>query len=277
MAWLNSILTAVFDALLAPFAGLPPIVGLGVVSLLVGVAMLLVYKRTSDQERLEETKRQIHAGIFEVRLFGDDLGAVFRAQLSILRHNLTYLRLSMVPMLWMIVPLFLLLAQMQFHYGYQGLAPESTAIVKVKLKEGVPVRLPGGGEIGLELPDGLLLDSPPLWIPGLLELDWRIRAIAEGEHEMTLRLAGEEHSKSVRVSGNVVRRSPRRPSPGLLDQLLFPVEPPLPADSLVESIEVTYPDAGVSLLGWETHWIVVFFILTIVVAFALRKPFDVTI
>ncbi|MFQ5743411.1 MAG: hypothetical protein ACE5HV_07465, partial [Acidobacteriota bacterium] len=67
------------------------------------------------------------------------------------------------------------------------------------------------------------------------------------------------------------------PFNGFLDQLLNPSEPPLPPSSPVESISLDYPEREVSLLGWKTHWLVVFFILTMVVAFALRKPFDISL
>ena len=123
MSLINAVLARAFDALLAPFRQLPPIVGLAIVSLATAIAMLLIFRRTSDQRRLAAVKRQIHAALFEIRLFNDDLRAIFRAQGEILRHNLTYLRLSVVPMLWMIVPLVLGIAQRQVHYGYGGLTP----------------------------------------------------------------------------------------------------------------------------------------------------------
>ena len=114
MNFIHAPLRALFDLLLYPFRSLPAIVGLTVVSLLVSIAMLLIFKRTSNQERLDSVKRQIHAGLFEIRLFNDDIRAIFRAQFEVLRHNLNYLRLSLVPMLWMVVPLFLVVAQLQF-------------------------------------------------------------------------------------------------------------------------------------------------------------------
>jgi len=105
--FVNGALRPLFDALLLPFRSLPPIVGLLVVSLVAAIGMLLVYKRTSNQDRLEAVKRQIHACLFEIRLFKDDVPAILRAQTEILRHNAKYLALSLVPMLWMIVPLTL--------------------------------------------------------------------------------------------------------------------------------------------------------------------------
>ena len=57
MSLLNAFLAVVFDLLLAPFRQLPPIVGLAVVSLLTAIAMLLIFKRTSNQTRLTAVKR----------------------------------------------------------------------------------------------------------------------------------------------------------------------------------------------------------------------------
>src|SRR6185436_20005885 len=118
MAALNALLRAVFDAALHPFHALNPLVGLVVVSLSISIGMLLVYKATSAQTDLDAVKRRIHACLFEIRLFNDDLRAILHAQFEILRHNFTYLRLSFVPMLWMFVPLTLVFFQLESHYAY---------------------------------------------------------------------------------------------------------------------------------------------------------------
>ncbi len=91
-----------------------------------------------------------------------------------------------------------------------------------------------------------------------------------------MRIGEETLTKSVRVSGTTVRRSPVRPS-SLLGQLIYPAEAPLPRGSNVEAIRVDYADAEINLLGWYTHWIIAFFILTMVFAFALAKPLGVKI
>jgi hypothetical protein len=84
-------------------------------------------------------------------------------------------------------------------------------------------------------------------------------------------------TKSVRVVDGVVRRSPIRVGGNLLDQLLYPAEPPLPGDSAIRSISLSYPEHDVDVLGWRVNWMIVFFVLTLVFAFALRGPLGVTI
>ena len=274
MEILNKILGGVFDTLLLPFRELPPLVGLTLVSVLTAVGMLLVFKATSDQRALAAVKRQISAGIFEIRLFSDDPRAILSTQVDILGHSFRYLRLSIVPTLWMIIPLVLAIIQLQYHYGYQGLQPGAAAIVKVELEPGSYKA--SGSFFVLEAPPGLDVETQPLWIPSLNEVAWRIRAKDTGEHQLQLRVGDAAFSKRVDVSNSIVRRSSVRASGSLVDQLLYPAEAPI-RDGPVRSISVGYPEAEVSLLGWKTHWVIVYFILTMVAAFALRRPFGVTI
>jgi uncharacterized membrane protein (DUF106 family) len=284
VSWLGALLRPVFDLLLSPFRSLPPIVGLLVVSLIASIGMLVVFKATSDQRRLEEVKRQIHACLFEIRLFNDDLAAVLRAQMEILRHNGSYLRLSAVPMLWMIVPLVFVIAQLQFHYGYEGLKPGQDFLVKVQLRDGWQAGAPDSASQGstrpsasLEAPAGLEVETPAVWIPSRQELAWRLRARQWGDYDLKLRLGDQEYSKAVQVSQGVRRRSPVRLEAGFWNDLLYPAEDPLPKGSPVVSIACGYPDASVPVLGWGVHWMVVFFVLSVVFAFALRGLFGVVV
>jgi hypothetical protein len=175
--------------------------------------------------------------------------------------------------MWMIVPLVLLISQLQFHYGYGGLEPGTATIVKVKLRDSVAQTEP---DLSLENSPGVRVESPLLWIPSEREADWRISVTEPGEPELRIRLGDEIFEKSLRVSGSVVRRSPVRPS-GFWGQVVYPVEAALPADGLIESIAVSYPERLVSVFGWGVHWIIVFFVLTMILAFALQRPFKVSI
>lgn len=277
MSALNALLRTLFDTLLSPFRSLPPLVGLALVSLVAAVAMLLVFRATSNQRGLEDAKRAILAGLLEVRLFNDDFGAVMRAQVEILRHNLTYLRLTLVPMAWMLVPFVLVTAQLQFHYGYEGLVPGEPALVKVQLGPGAMSVVPAEGPpITLKPPEGLRVVTPAVWMPAIREIAWRITAERPGTYDLAVDVGGTQAIKQVVVSEAVVRRSPWRLAPGFFDELLYPAEAPLDADLSVRAIEVTYPERAIDVFGVRLHWLVVFFVLSLVFAFGLRSRFGVT-
>jgi uncharacterized membrane protein (DUF106 family) len=284
MSILNTVLRGIVDVLLIPFAGLPPLVGIVVFSLLLGVAMLFIFKVTSNQAKIDEVKRKIHAGIFEIRLFNDDLRAIFRAQGEVMRHNFRYVGLSLVPMLWMLVPIVLLLAQLQFHWGYEGLEVGKPVMLRVELDEDWSQRVPGSAvteegrpSLALQAPDGLEVETPALWFPSRNEAAWRIRPTEPGRWNVAISLGDEVVTKSLDATGAIARRSPDRWAPSFGKQLLYPAEPSLPADLPIRAISVPYRDATVWFLGMHLHWIIPFFILSIVFAFALKDRFGVKI
>lgn len=282
----NVVLRALVSAVLFPFRGLPPLVGITVVSLVTAIAMLLVFKATSNQSAIAAVKRQIHASLFEIRLFNDDLRAILRAQRELLRHNARYLRHSFAPLLWMIVPFVLLIAQLQFHYGYQPVEPGTSVLVEARLAD--------GWQDGTEVEDvegftkpvahlsaspGVRVETPTLWAPELRELSWRVAVDEPGQHELAVEVAGERYTKLLDAGADRFAQeqiSPIRPGRSFWQQLLYPAEPPLP-EGPVESISVSYEDADVWFLGWNTHWMVIFFILSIAFAFMLRNRFGVSI
>jgi uncharacterized membrane protein (DUF106 family) len=282
MEALNSILRAAFGALLRPLAGLDPAIGVALVSLLAAVLVLLVFRRFSDQPALAAVKRQVHAGLFELRLFAYDPPALLAVQRDLLRHNLRYLRLSLLPMAVMIVPFVLAIAQLQFHWGYRALAPGETALLEVELDPAWRT-LPGGAatasgrpDVRIEVPAGLRAETPGVWAPARHLVTWRLAVVAAGSHTVTLTWADASVTKSLEARGRVARRSPSRLRATFLDQLLYPAEPPLPAGKPLRAITVTCPAAEVALLGLSAHWLVWFFVLTMAFAFALRRRLGVT-
>ncbi len=277
MSILNAVSRTVFDLLLAPFSSLAPWVGLTLISLLVSIFMLLVFKATSNQEALKAVKNQIHAGLFEIRLFNDDLRAILRAQFEILGLNARYLRLSLVPMAWILPPLFLVVAQMQFHYAYGGFEPGDQTLLTVALAD------TGQSDsqrplIELEAPEGILVETPGVWVPSRNEMTWRLGIETEGDYEVLVQLGDATYAKSLRAAGDrIVRRSPIKVGAGILDQLIFPAESPLGSEAGLHSIELSYPDRDIEYFGYGAHWMVWFFALSMIFAFALRNRLGVTI
>jgi uncharacterized membrane protein (DUF106 family) len=287
---INRAFGATLDVLLAPFDALPPMVGLAVLALLTAVVVLQIFKATSNQRRLSDVKRAIHAALFELRLFSDDPRAIIRAQREILQHNARYLTLCLVPLLWTIVPLWFVVAQLEFRYGYDGLRVGEPVLLTVLLDEPEPTgwepvavarvsraaAAPRPRAV-LEGPEAIGIDTHAVWIPATNEVVWRLVPRAGGEHAVTVRIGNDRFTKTVTVSDGIGRRSPRRPRAGVLNELLYPAEPPLPADAAAAAILVDYPHRDITIFGWAMPWIAVFFALTIVFALLLRKPLRVVV
>ena len=57
----------------------------------------------------------------------------------------------------------------------------------------------------------------------------------------------------------------------------MPAEAPLPADSPIEAIDITYPERSIRVLGFPLHWLAVFVILSMLSAILLRPVFKVVL
>ena len=269
---MNAALTWLFDVAVAPAIGAAPLTTLLLMSVVTGLAMLWVVGRTSNQPGIGAAKRGIQAGLFEIRLFNDDLGAVMRALGRVLWQNLRYLGHSMVPLAWVALPLTLVIAQLQAFYGYDGLALGAPALLTMRTR-GPAVT---AGAASLQASDAIRVDTPAVVLSGPGEVLWRIVAMTPGEHVVTIRTGSSELAKTVQVSTGAARRSPFRVS-GLIDQLLYPSEPPLPADSVATEIALPYPEPGLEVLGWRVHWLVVYVVVSMITAFALARRLGVTL
>lgn len=265
----------IFDLIFYPFRNMSPWAGMIFVSFLTGLLMLFVFRYTSNQKGIKTVKNKIKAHLLELRLFKDSLSTSFKAQGHILRLNLRYITYSAKPMLVMILPTILILIQLNFWFAYSPLSPGQAAICKVKLKEG---HSPMETNVTLKPSSGMMVETPPLRIEEDREIDWRFSLKKGGFHLLTIAAGEQAVTKTVLVGGRLLNRiSPVKVHNRALDELLYPSEPPLPADSPIQSIEITYPPLRMEIFGWHIHWLVAFFVLSIIAGYALKGIFKVEI
>jgi hypothetical protein len=271
LASVNAALVTGFDVIFGPLMSLPPLASLLLVSLVTAAAMLVVVARTSNQRAMIETKRGIHAALFEIRLYGDQPGLMLRAFGEVLVGNGRYLLLTLVPLAWMSVPLVLVIAQLQAFYGYDGLRPGAPALITVQLM--TDSASAAASALVLEAPPEVGLETGAVRLAGSNEVVWRIRPRGEGAYALTFRDGGAAVTKSLLVSPGQARRSPLRIATGLADRVLYPSERPIPAGSRIASIAVAYPEPGIDIFGWRMHWMIVYGVLSLACAFLLGRRF----
>src|ERR1017187_9531495 len=129
MEAINRIIDAILLLFYWCFSWAPPVVGLTCLSIAAGAAMLWIFGRTSNQQRMKQVKRRVQAGLLELRVFVDEPVISLRAQKTLLAANLNYLALALRPALWMIVPVGLLLVHLEAFYERAPLTPAEPTLV----------------------------------------------------------------------------------------------------------------------------------------------------
>jgi len=271
----NTIFGKIFEVMFLPFRSMNPWVAMAIVSFVTGLLMLLIFRYTSNQEGIKRTKNKIKAHLLEMRLFSDNMGVSLKAQGSILKANLRYVAYSAKPMLFMIVPVILILVHINFWFGYDSLQPGEDALLKIHLTEGTSV---SQTEVLLEPSPGITLETEPLRIEELHEIDWRISATENGVHSLNFTVDGWPFTKNVHVGQKKLTKiSPRKVGSNFFDQVFYPAEAPVSKQIPVEKVEIAYPEHKMNLFGWKMHWLIAYFALSVVFGFAFKGVFGVEI
>lgn len=246
-----------------------PMLTLIPLSVLVGIGMLWIFARTSNQGAIRRVKSEVQAHIYEMRLFGDEPALIWKAQWDLLTSNARYLALMLVPAVVASIPMVLIFAQMECFYGYQPLGTGQAAIVTMQLREGV-----NGSSPFLHAPDGIAVESPGVRIDGGRQISWRIRALRPIKGALQFVFPDRTVEKTVRAGLAPQYVSERRVS-SMLDLIWYPAEKRLPSGP-VDWIEVRYPGARVHALGVDLHWLIWLLIISMISALCLKKRFRVS-
>jgi hypothetical protein len=271
MGIVNAAIGKILDLLLAPFAG-HLWLGMGLISLLTGFLLLLIFRLTSNQQGIKRAKDRILAHLLEVLFFRDEMRLVLRAQLRLLLDNARYLGYALVPLVFMLIPVGLLLMQLELRYGYRPLQVGERTILAVKFSQ--PVDL---DRVSLQLPSGVTAETDSLRMPELREVDWRLRAEKPGDYQIKIQAGGEIYAKRLVVGKTADRISSRRVEGGVWPQFINPGEAPLPAKGKVAWINVTYPLFDFPLGSHKINWIWAWLILSMVFGYAFKGPLRVQV
>jgi hypothetical protein len=251
----SRILTAVFDGLVLPFGDHRGL-ALAALSLLTGVAMIFLFKATSDQERIRRVRARFSARILEMRIYPDDIWLILRALGGALWENVAYLRASAKPivvLILLIVPVFI---QLDERYGRAALAPGANTLVTVTLKDGLdpmntPVSLAPAG-------NGIAVDSRPVRVRDRREIAWRLRVAEAGVHPLRVEAIDKSYELPIFAQASNRGIGHTRRARSRTDALIHPTLPAIPPDSPFAGVNVRYASTSYSLFGWHTHWLVVF-------------------
>lgn len=267
----------IFDFIWSLFSGTPPYIDLIAISALSAFGFLLIYKKTSNQVMIRYHKDKIIAHILRIRLYRDQPMLTIEAILNILKHNIIYLRYAVIPLMVIIIPLMVLSLQLNNRYGYKPLGPNKSFIIQAGLDKHIVTDIAGSIEnVQLYVPEGISLETPPLRIISEGGILWRARITNSHIKGPILRIvlnkSGGEVEKRVQTTLNKERFSPHKGKGNLLKSLFSNAEDFIPGKSPFRTFSVQYMRSTYPFLCWDMDPIVLYFVLTLILAF-LFKPF----
>ncbi len=269
MAFINRFMTAMFDVLFAPFEHAPGWVSLLVFSAVTAVAGLLVYKYTSNQDGIKRVKARIKAHTLAIKLFRDELGVMVRSLASIVLGAVGMLRYALLPMVIMIVPFVLVMAQLGQRYQWRPLVVGEGFVLRLQLADGLDA---ARVETSLSVGENVEEEARVRCVSAG-EVLWRMRAVKDGAASIAIRVGDETVEKTVVVGSGFERVNLVRSRGDFSDSLLHPGESPVEAGN-VASVRISYPVRESWVCGGDL-WLVWLIGGSFVLAFAFKPVLKV--
>jgi hypothetical protein len=270
VVWLNAAANAAgraFDFI----AYLPGWLSATLIAVASGIAMLVVFKHTSNQRAIKRARQAIRANLLAVKLFYDNRLLGLRALGGVFLGALRLLVFAIVPILVMLVPVTLLLGQLALWYQARPLHIGEETAITLKLHDGSEwptARLESG--------DAIKDTHGPVRVLSQREICWNIRAEKDGYQRLVFHVGDQTIEKDLTVGSGLMRVSTRRPDWDWSEALLNPAERPFPPNSPVQSIAVEYPTRASWIYG-TNRWIWYWFVVSLVTGFCLRGVFKVSL
>jgi hypothetical protein len=272
IVWLNALANALGLAL-SPIGLLPGWLSATIVAVASGLLFLFVFKHTSNQRAIKAVRSDIKANLLALKLFKESVAVALRAQGRILLGALWLLVYAIVPLLVMLVPGILLLAQLALWYQARPLRVGEEAVLTMKLNGDAGSAWPN---VALQPADALEVTLGPVRVQSKREICWNIKARKSGSHRAVFEVDGQAVEKDLAIGDGFMRVSAQRPGWSWTDILLHPSERPFAPDSPVHSIEIRYPRRSSWTSGTDS-WVIYWLVVSLVAAFCFRRRLGVNI
>ena len=286
MSTLNRVTTAVFDSILAPLGGLGAFWIVTMLGAVFVVPALLLFKQISWQGGIKGAKERIKGHLIAIRIYQNDLLIVATSVGRILVRNVQYLGLNFGPLLPLLPPFTLVVAQLATRYGFEPLPVETRATAELRSGQGtlLEVHFASGHEaeaagLAIEWPAGLEPLTQLVRSPGGGVAYQEFLARAEGDWTITLRTAAGAHETKRVLVGSAPEGAfqPERVR-SFWAAWLWPAEPTLAGSSPFERIAFAYPERPLPLSpGGPIGVMLIFFVSSLVAGVVVLKVFRIQI
>jgi hypothetical protein len=271
-----SFINNICDFIAAPFSSFEPVVGLSIVSFISAVALLYIFKKLSDQDKIKFHKNKIFGHFLEIALFRDQFRRTMGCQGQILKHNFIYLRYVLFPLLVMMPPVLLICLQLDFRLGAEPFKQDSTFIIQTQLDKTIIDDLPSIiTNIQIKHSENITLETPAMRSNSEASVFWRanINDLA-GNHYIQVGTNNSDDiiTKNIAVISSQTRFSQDKRKIVSFSDNFLTSETNIPNSSIFSKIRVNYSSAEYPLLWWNFTPIVYYFILTLIFGL-LIKPF----
>jgi uncharacterized membrane protein (DUF106 family) len=243
------VLDGFFDTIFGFMLGWPPILAILVLSLLISLIIVIIYKYMTNQAEMKRLKDQLNEYQKKMKELKGEPEKLMATQKEAMSVNMQYMGKSMKPTLITFIPILLIFGWMNGHFAFEPLMPEQEFMLTANFEKEIT------GNASVTVPEGLEIigDGTKEIQEGKTEFKLKGK---EGEYYATLASNGQEVDKKIIIT---------------TERKYAPVVETYKSDVF----KTAQLDNKTLKVFWKINWFWAYIIFAILSSIALRKALKV--
>ncbi|MBI4145251.1 DUF106 domain-containing protein [Candidatus Woesearchaeota archaeon] len=189
-----SFLDPVMNFLLGWVLNLSPFLGVLILSFILSLLIVLIYKFTTNQDLMRSLKTEIKDLQKQMKELKHDPGRMMEVNKKAMEANMKYMSHSFKPMLFTFLPVILIFGWMNTHLAFEPIMPGQEFTMTVLFEKGA------SGNITINTPDGIILtgDASRTITDG--NAIFTLKAAQGGLYAVNFDFAGKQYLKEVEIT-----------------------------------------------------------------------------
>ena len=245
-----SFLNPALDFVFGPLLKLKPLWAVMIISMVIAILIVLIYKYTTKQHLMKELKDEIKSFQKQMKELRQHPEKALEVQKKAMQANMKYMMHSLKPMLITFIPIILIFGWLNAHLAYLPISPGHEFSVQLEFAKGQT------GTVEAILPDEIELTSE-----AVKELDNRkaiftMKAEKNGDYLLEFDFNNQSFTKEILITGERAYATPVKSF----------------KNSPVNTITINYEKTKILNLGFmRLGWLGSYIIFSIVFSMILRK------
>lgn len=241
------------NPVLSPVLKLPPLLGVLAISFAITVLITLVYKYTTKQSEIKRLKADMKKYQAEIKkLSKSDPKKAMAVQKKAMEKNFEYMKHSMKPTLYTILPIIIIFGWLNSHMAYYPLESGAEFEVIAEFQKYVVGNVTLSAVPELEFVNGQV--QPIAY--GLA--NWKLKG-EDNRYTLTFNFENRQHEKQILITSE---REYIHPEEQFKDS---------PLKKVIVGNERVRPFGDVSILGWQPGWLATYIISSMLFSTLLRR------
>jgi len=241
-----------FDAFLDKTLGFmlnwPPLYSILLISAVISILIVLIYKYFTNQEEMKQIKEQQKEYQKQMKT-EKDTEKLMKIQKEAMSLNMKYMGKSMKPTLITFIPILLIFGWMNAHFAYEPLTPGQEFELIATMEKGIT------GNVTISVPEGLEIIGENTKEISDRTATFKLKG-TQGEYYATLSSNGQEVDKKI-----IITTEPK-----------YATTPETYKSDVFKTVSLGNKPLKVF---WKLSWIWVYIISAILISTALRKAMNV--